>query len=55
MLGSWRVTLGKAGRLRGVIRIEDGDSITFTAERFVELDAQNSGPPSYRDNWRRRC
>jgi len=51
--GSGRVTLGKDGRLRGVIRIKDGDSSKFIAERSVEPDEPIPSPPSYRDKWRR--
>ena len=54
MSGSGRVNLGKDGRLRGVIRIKDGDSSQFTAERSVEPDKPIQDPPSYRDKWRRR-
>ena len=54
MSGSGRVTLRKDGRLRGVIRIEDGDSSTFIAERAVEPDAPIPDAPSYRDKWRKR-
>jgi hypothetical protein len=35
MSGSGRVMLGKDGRLRGVIRIKDGDSSQFIAERSL--------------------
>ena len=54
MSGSGRVTLGKDGRLKGVIRIKDGDSSTFVAERAIEPDEPIPAPPSYRDKWRRR-
>jgi len=54
MSGSGRVTLRKDGRLRGVIRINDGDSSQFIAERSVEPDVPIQEPPSYRDKWRRR-
>lgn len=36
MSGSGRVTLGRDGRLRGVIKIKGGDSSNFIAERSVE-------------------
>ena len=52
--GSGRVSLGKDGRLRGLIRIKDGDSSTFVAERSNEPDQPIPAPPSYRDKWRRR-
>jgi len=54
MSGSGRVTLRKDGRLRGIIRINDGDSSRFIAERSVEPDGPIQEPPSYRDKWRRR-
>jgi hypothetical protein len=54
MSGSGRVTLGKDGRLKGVIRIKDGDSSTFIAVRSAEPDELIADPPSYRDKWRRR-
>ncbi len=54
MSGSGRVTLGKDGRLRGFIRIKDGDSSTFIAVRSTEPDQPIDDPPSYRDKWRRR-
>ena len=52
--GSGRVTLGKDGRLKGSIRIKDGDSSTFIAERAEEPDEPIPPPPSYRDKWRGR-
>ena len=52
--GSGRVTLGKDGRLKGIIRIKDGDSSTFIAERATEPEESIPPPPSYRDKWRRR-
>jgi len=54
MSGSGRVTLGKDGRLKGSIRIKDGDSSTFVAARTEEPDMPVADPPSYRDKWRRR-
>ncbi|MFH1573147.1 MAG: hypothetical protein ABIG68_04145 [Acidobacteriota bacterium] len=54
MSGSGRVTLGKDGRLRGIIRIKDGDASRFIAERSVEPDEPIQSPPSYRDKWRKR-
>ena len=54
MSGSGRGTLGKDGRLRAVIRIKDGDSSQFAAERSVEPDGPIQEPPSYRNKWRRR-
>ncbi len=52
--GSGRVTLGKDGRLEGFIRIKNGDSSTFIAERTTPPDQPIPPPPSYRDKWRRR-
>ena len=54
MSGSGRVTLGKDGRLKGSIRIKDGDSSTFVAVRTEEPDQPIEEPPSYRDKWRQR-
>lgn len=54
MSGSGRVTLGKDGRLKGVLRIKDRDSSSFIAERCVEPDVPIPDPPSYRDKWRKR-
>ena len=48
------MTLGKDDRLRGVIRIKDGDSSTFIAVRSIEPDEPIPAPLSYRDKWRRR-
>lgn len=54
MSGSGRVTLGKDDRLKGVIRIKDGDSSTFVAVRAEAPDEPIPRPPSYRDKWRRQ-
>ena len=54
MSGSGRVTRGKDGRLKGVIRIKDGDSSMFIAERTAEPAEPIPPPPSYRDKWRKR-
>ena len=54
MSGSGRVTLSKDGRIKGSIRIKDGDSSTFVAVRAAEPDEPLPPPPSYRDKWRRR-
>jgi len=54
MSGTGRVTLGKDGRLKGSIRIKDGDMSTFVAVRAEEPDEPIGEPPSYRDKWRRR-
>ena len=53
MSGSGRVTLGKDGRLKGVLRIKGSDGSTFVAERSVEPKEPISFPPSYRDKWKR--
>src|SRR5262245_54658195 len=50
--GNARVT--KDGRLKGTIKIKDGDGSTFTAVRAEEPDEPIPSPPSYRDKWRRR-
>ena len=52
--GIGSVKLGKDGRLMGKIRIKDGDSSTFIAERSVGPEEPIPNPPSYRDKWRRR-
>lgn len=54
MSGTGRVTLGKHGRLKGSLRIKDGDFSTFVAVRTAEPDEPIEEPPSYRDKWRRR-
>ena len=51
--GTGSVKLGKDGRLRGKIKINNGDDSTFSAERAEEPDEPISRPPSYRDKWRR--
>jgi hypothetical protein len=51
MSGSGRVTLRKDGRLRGIIRIKDGDSSAFIAERSIEPEEPILDPPSCRDEW----
>jgi hypothetical protein len=52
--GTGHIKLGKDGRVRGKIRIKDGDQSTFIAERADEPDEPIPSPPSYRDKWRRR-
>ncbi|MBI2372915.1 MAG: hypothetical protein HYV07_02835 [Deltaproteobacteria bacterium] len=52
--GNGSARLGKDGRLKGTIRIMDGDSSTFTAVRAEEPDEPIRPPSSYRDKWRRR-
>jgi hypothetical protein len=54
MSGSGRVTLGRDGRLKGRIKIKDGDESAFVAERTEGPAAPIPDPPSYRDKWRRR-
>jgi hypothetical protein len=54
MSGTGRATLGRDGRLRGRIKIKDGDESSFIAERAKEPDEPIPNPPSYRDKWRRR-
>ena len=54
MSGTGRAKLGKDGRLKGKIRIKDGDDSTFIAERADEPDDPIPDPPSYGDKWRRR-
>ena len=51
MSGTGSVKLGKDGRLRGRIKIKDGDESTFIAERTHEPAAPIPDPPSYRDKW----
>lgn len=51
--GSGRVTLGRDGRLRGRIKIKDGDESGFVAERGEQPETPIPHPPSYRDKWRR--
>ena len=54
MSGTGSARVNKDGRLKGTIRIKDGDSSTFTAVRAEEPDEPIPDPPSYRDKWRRR-
>ena len=53
MSGTGTVKLGKDGRLKGMIRIKQGDDSTFVAERTDPPDEPIPDPPSYRDKWRR--
>ncbi len=53
MSGTGSASLGKDGRLRGRIKINDGDSSTFMAERTTAPKSPIPDPPSYRDKWRR--
>lgn len=52
--GSGSAKLGRDGRLKGVIKITNGDQSTFVAERSVAPSTPIQDPPSYRDKWRRR-
>lgn len=54
MSGTGTARIGKDGRLRGKIRIKDGDDSTFVAERADAPSEPIEEPPSYRDKWRRR-
>jgi hypothetical protein len=54
MSGTGRVALGKDGRLKGTLRIKDGDSSAFVAVCVAEPDQRIPDPPSYRDKWNRR-
>jgi hypothetical protein len=51
--GTGSAKLGKDGRLKGRIKITDGDKSTFVAERATEPEKPIQSPPSYRDKWRR--
>jgi hypothetical protein len=51
--GTGSAKLGKDGRLKGTIKIKNGDSSTFVAERTNEPDEPIAEPPSYMDKWRR--
>jgi hypothetical protein len=53
MSGSGSVRLAKDGRLKGSLRIKQGDQSKFTAERTAAPDEPIPDPPSYRDKWRR--
>jgi hypothetical protein len=54
MSGSGSLKLRKDGRLRGRIKIKNGDESDFIAERTSEPAEPIPDPPSYRDKWRRR-
>jgi len=53
MSGTGTAKLGKDGRLKGKIRIKNGDDSSFVAERTDPPDEPIPDPPSYRDKWRR--
>ena len=52
--GTGNVKLQSDGRLKGKIKIKDGDESTFIAVRTDEPNEPIPDPPSYRDKWRRR-
>ena len=54
MSGSGSLKLGRDGRLRGRIKIKNGDGSDFIAERTSEPAEPIPDPPSYRDKWRPR-
>jgi len=54
MSGTGTARIGKDGRLRGKIRIKDGDDSRFVAEHADAPSEPIEEPPSYRDKWRRR-
>jgi hypothetical protein len=54
LTGTGAVKLGPGGQLKGTLRIKDGDSSTFIAERAKAPEEPIQSPPSYRDKWRRR-
>ena len=49
--GTGSVKLGRDGRLKGRIRIKDGDESTFVAVRADPPHRPIPDPPSYRDKW----
>ena len=49
--GTGSVRLGKDGKLRGRIKIKDGDASTFVALRTTAPVQPIPDPPSYRDKW----
>ena len=51
--GTGSVKLGRDGRLKGKLKIKDGDESTFIAERSEEPVERIPDPPSYRDKWKR--
>lgn len=51
MSGTGSVRLGKDGKLRGRIKINNSDDSTFIAERTTEPADPIPNPPSYRDKW----
>jgi hypothetical protein len=53
MTGTGTVKLGKDGKLKGTLRIRQGDSSTFVAEKTTAPERPIPDPPSYRDKWSR--
>ena len=52
--GTGSARVNKDGILKGMIKIKNGDSSSFTAERHVGQPSPIPDPPSYRDKWRHR-
>jgi hypothetical protein len=52
--GTGSVKLGIDGRLKGKLKIKDGDDSTFAAVRTEAPKGTIPEPPSYRDKWKRR-
>ena len=51
--GTGSAKINKDGMLKGMIKIENGDSSSFTATRYVGTPSPIPDPPSYRDKWRK--
>jgi len=52
MSGTGSVKVAKDGRLKGRIRVLNGDDSSFIAERMDPPDEPIPDPPSFRDKWR---
>ncbi|HYX34540.1 MAG TPA: hypothetical protein VE954_15670 [Oligoflexus sp.] len=52
--GTGNAKVGKDGLLKGMIKIKNGDSSSFSAKRYEGSPSPIPDPPSYRDKWRRR-
>jgi hypothetical protein len=52
--GTGSVKLGKDDRLKGLVKIANGDESTFIAERAEAPEVSIPEPPSYREKWTRR-
>ncbi len=50
--GTGSASVGKDGKLRGRLKIKNGDESTFVAERTEEPREPIAPPPNYRDKWR---